>query len=126
MIHSKTKKTPLVDFDRQMPRDTSHSLIKKDIVHNIYDVSDKLVKNRTQKGLVELDKLLERRSVTPEDYEASYDSLRASKQLLKLKKNCSRVISFNQQSQRKFSYLSAALESERNEKIKSELEARYQ
>ena len=65
MIYSKTKKTPLVDFYRQMPRDTSHSLIKKDIVHNIYDVNDKLVKNRTQKGLVELDKLLERRSVTP-------------------------------------------------------------
>jgi len=95
MIYSKTKKPPHVYFDKQMPRDTSHSLIKKEIVHSIYDVSDKLVKNRQQKGLVELDKLLERRSITPQDYEGSYDSIRASKQLLKLKKDGSSVISFN-------------------------------
>jgi hypothetical protein len=55
-IFSKTRKSSTIDLQRLPKRETSFSLIKRDIAQNFYDVKDTQVKQKSALGSLEMKK----------------------------------------------------------------------
>ena len=101
-----------------LKRDTSESLIKKDIGHFFYDINENQVRSRKHLGLVELAKLNLPRFQNVQEPLFSYDPLQAQKQLLKMKRDFSNLIPYSKQSERNFTYIPAVAEAAKLERIK--------
>ena len=109
-IYSRTKNYAVVNFDKLPCRDTSVSLIRRDIGQNFYEVKDSLIKYKVT-GIDDWSRITARKSLEQETTVPYYNPVRAQKQLLKLKRNNSNIVAFSQLSGRSYSvnsYLSAA------------------
>jgi hypothetical protein len=117
-ISTRTRHPSVVQMSKLSKRDTSFSLIRKDIGHNFYEPVDKLTRQRQQIGMVELARLSPRKS-QPEIGPVCYDPLKAHNQFLQSKRNSGSLVSFEKQTKRDFLIYQAALQSEKMEQMRA-------